>query len=611
MKKYIHIILLCLFFSKAHSQDIKKDTFGLWGYIDVVNPQLSYFDKYHVKGIHFIAQWKDIRPSYNGAYNWDTLTARLDSCIARDIYCGIQINVGQNSPQWVFDSVGSFMTVGHPTQHGPWPKYYDERYKRYYYTLLKDVASFMASLSPERLHRIIYWQIAEGSTGDGQPYKGALDSCQADETCTLEDSLSNPLLGDPLVPQTQQEFKWEEFRRSAWDTIALSSAYHLIDSVVALMINTGNSANDYTFVLDTVIDDPYFDEGYILTHFANLPLQPYSKGPLLGQHYGIRSEKALFKRPNVNDRCEIQGYIKGTQHPHKDLFTLFCSALTAGLDIANADFGYGTMNETYEQYTDPRMGDFFTLMTNSNSDGFVMPAFKVDYGDTVLYKSRDYGQLINPDPLLFNRYKERLTALKAQSDMYGSGIDYDVWKYWQAVNKFINPERADNIDELYPNAQFGNFNDSMWQNDHVLYAEYSYHKNLRFINDSSSVIPEFRVGPDTSLYGRYAGRPKLDNNGKCKWKFDVDDKIIKNMYGDTLKITVIYLANGTGGSFTIGWDNCGEKQHSNKVVVNTSTGLFKEAEFILPNFRFKEDGYDFSIDFNGDATIAFIQVKVY
>lgn len=612
MNKIIFVFLL-FFSAKIFAIDKPAvDTFGVWGYQDVTSANLDSFKTYNIQGIHYLVQWRDIRPHPDSAYNWTALTNKIDTAIAHNIYCSFQVNVGQGSPSWIFDSCGSYMTVGVPQQPGPYPDYYNPKYTDYYNQLLRDIGNYLAGLSYARRHHVLFCQLCEGSTGDGQPYKGVLDSCQAPGfTCTAADSLANPALGNPFIPQDRFEFKWEQYRRAAWDTMAMSEGYQAVSNYIALMFNTGNSGNDLDFAISDS-SDIYDDDNYVRGHFAWLPIKPWVKSGTLSHLYAFRGELSHFQRIKTPDRGEVQGPIKFTAHPHKELFALVCSALAGDLHMLNIDQSYMNMKQAGEVRTSAQMTDFFNLMTNTTKEGFSIPAFKVDYGDTANYPTAIYGALINPDPVQSYKFQRRLYAYSQQSGTYGSGDDFNEWQYWKAVDAFINPARVTAINALYPQAAFGNMRDSMWWNDHVTNAAYNYEKNLYQTNAATSIVPAYRVGPDTAIYGRFAGKPKLISN-QCTWYYNVDEKIMRRQNADSLEVSIVYLDNNSGGSIAVSCLKCGSKiQYQPPVIINGNTGLWKTAIFKIPKFRFKENGYDFMIDFVGGAntTIGMVQVKV-
>lgn len=583
-----------------------KDTFGFWGYLPVTQGNYNYFNDYNPVGYHIIVNWSTVRPTYAGGYVWDSLLLMIDSAVKRNVFVGVQTMVGQNSPQWVMDSVGSFLTEGSPQQPGPYPKYYSNKYKSYFYQFLKDFGVFLNSLSTARKNHVLYWQIAEGSTGDEQPYKGVLDSCQILHTCVLADTIQHPALGDTMIPQDRFELKWQDYRHSCWDTAAMNAGYAAVNRQIFLMFNSGNNGSELDYINGDSTE--LNDEGYIESHFSFFPLLPFIKEGQLSHIYSFRGEQSYFNRKTSPSRGEVQGYIKLSTHPHKDLFMLVCSALTGGLKMLNGDQSWQTMHESFETQTTPRISDFFTRMTNTKSEGFSMPAFKADAGDTITYPSNVYGPLIDNSKAyqftrqLYNYYNQ--TALSQGNQSYVE------WQYWRAVDKNINPARINALQSIYSNAAHGNQKDSLYYNDFVVNSAYNYQKNLYQLNTSTTVIPKYRIGPDTSLYGRFAGAPKLDSSNHCEWKYDIDSGLIKTLNNDTISITITYLDNGSNGKFWVSTLGCaGNETNGDTVSVNTNSGLFKRATIDIPHFKFRSNGYDFSLDFEGSVIVAFVEIK--
>lgn len=583
-----------------------KDTFGFWGYLPVTQGNYNYFNDYNPVGYHIIVDWSTVRPTYAGGYVWDSILLMIDSAVKRDVFVAFQTMVGQNSPQWVLDSVGSFMTEGSPQQPGPYPKYYNSKYKSYFYQFLKDFGEFLNTLSPARRNHVLYWQIAEGSTGDEQPYKGVLDSCQISQTCTLADTIQHPALGDTMVPQDRFDPKWQDYRHASWDTAAMSAGYTAVNRQIYLMFNSGNNGSELDYINGDSTE--LNDEGYIESHFSFLPLLPYIKEGQLSHLYSFRGEQSYFNRKTSPSRGEVQGYIKLSTHPHKDLFMLICSALTGGLKMLNGDQSWQTMHESFESQTTPRISDFFTRMTKTKSEGFSIPAFKVDAGDTLTYPTDVYGALIDTSKAyqftrqLYNYYNQ--TALSQGNESYVE------WQYWRAVDKNINPARVSALASMFSNATHGNQKDSLYYNDFVVNSSYNYQKNLYQLNTSTTVIPQYRVGPDTSLFGRFAGAPKLDSTNHCSWKYDIDNSLINTLNNDTIQITITYLENGSNGKFWVSTTGCSGKQtRGDTTTISANSGLFKSTTIDIPQFKFRSNGYDFTIDFEGPVIIGFVEVK--
>lgn len=573
---------------------ITNDTFGFWGYQNISTPNFNAYNAYgtDLRGVHIILPWSLVKPTYAGAYDWSALNKMLDSAIARDIFITFQTQVGQNSPTWVLDSAGSFTTHGHP-QVGPYPKYYSPQYKKFFYQFLKDVGNYLSTLSPSRRARIIAWHIAEGSTGDEQPYKGILDA---------------PYVGDPYVPQQNgaNSFNedWYDFRRAAWDTAALSPGYTAVNTQIALMLNAGNDGQELGYIVgqdSLLVEDNQI--GYIESHFSYLPIKPWIKEGFLSHTYGFRGELSYFHRKTTPSRGEVQQF--KSIHFHKDLFVLECGALDAGLAMLNYDnSAINTYHETYETILDPRLASWFTRMTNTTNEGFSMPAYKVDYADTLQYPTSTFGALI--DPARYNQYQVRLYNYSLQVAATGGNYDYQQWLYWRAVDAYVNPARMAAIDALYPFAKTNA--DTGYQNDHTINAVYNYEKNLYQLNVKSTMQPVYRVGEDTSLYGRYAGKPLLDASNKCTWYYDVNDAISNTKNDDLVEVTITYLDNNSGGSFSVSCIRCGKQRVSPVTTVSTNTGKWKTVVVDIPKFKFRPNGYDFMIDFTGSVTIGFVQV---
>lgn len=608
MKKILSILfIITSLYSKGQTTWTPVDTFGTWGYQSATTTNFNTFNAYGVEGYHVLFNWKDVKPTYAGAYNWSSVDNLVDSAIARGKWIGFMASVGQNSPTWVLDSAGSYSTEGGALT-GPWPRYYNiNGYQKFYFQFLKDVVAHIASYSTARKEHCLYLQIAEGSTGDEQPYKGVLDACQVDASCTHSDSIANNgALGDPLVPQDKFENKWDEFRKAAWDTIAKSSEYTSVNTWFHLMFNSGNNGTDLDYVYGDSTESSVEDDWYIDGHFGFLPLQPFIKEGQMSHVYSFRGERSYYNRITPASRGEIQGQLKVNRvYSKKDLFFLMASALTGGLSMMNIDQAWPPV---VTGGTPRSLTDFFTKYTNSKSEGFSIPTLRVDVLDTITYPTNTFGPLIDTSALGQKKYNTAIYNYNKLAASTGYNAVYVEWQYIRVVDKNKNIHRSDAIATLMPTATHGNQTDSIYYNDYVTGAAQNYGKNLRQLRTATTVVPQFRVGKDTASLGRFAGKPKLVDN-QCSWYYDINNELINDLTTDTVEITIAYLDNASGGSISISCIECGEKvTKGTATTVSTNTGDWKYKIVTIPAFQFKPNSYDFMLDFTGNVTIGMVQV---
>lgn len=600
MKKIIFFLLIV---SRLQAQTL--DSTGTWAFLPASTGNYNQFNAYNVTGYLVSVNWADVKPTAAGAYNFSQMTLMIDSAVARNKFVGIITYVGQNSPTWLFDSVGSFPTYG-TAQSGPYPDYYNPKCSTFVYQYYRDFATYLNSLTTTEKHHVLFWQLTEGSTGDEQPYKGFLAPCQTTNSCTITDTVNYPALANPYVPQNKFESRWGTYREILWDTTLYSSEFGLIKNIISPLLNAGNDGSEIDFTNGDSAEalNIYFIE----SNFPNWPLPIMIKAGQLSHIAPFWGElQYMLARDSLISRGEIQGpLLTTTPYALQDLFTLVCSALTGGLKIFNITAGWANI-VTGGTPTGPT--DFFTTYAHSVSQGFSVPCFKVDATDSILYPVSIYGSVIDSTRLI--QFQHACYSYYVQAAATNFNLAYVNWEIQRVYNKFVSPTRQAKIGALYPTATIGNQTDSMHQNDYINGATYEYHRYLTFTNLASSIVPRFRVGPTGGMYGRFAASPLLSGN-MCTWRYDIDNSLMLTPSSDSIEVDITYLDNNSGGSISVSCLQCGQKVgYGVPTTISTNTGAWLTKTVIIPSFRWQPNGYDFMIDFTGgpNTTIGLVTVK--
>lgn len=122
------------------------------------------------------SKWKDIetRPD---VFNFKPLDDELDACNSYGIRAGVQFFVSPDVPSWLFLSPYNVPVVNtrgatgenSGAQSTVFPYYFNENYKIRVFKYLRACAEHLIKKYP---NTILYWNSAEGTTGDVSPYKG-------------------------------------------------------------------------------------------------------------------------------------------------------------------------------------------------------------------------------------------------------------------------------------------------------------------------------------------------------------------------------------------------------------------------------------------------------
>lgn len=201
--------------------------YGVWGNDDNFNQKRIDALKPGIKGWNIRTAWKGFN-AIEGKYDWTAFDENIELLKANNLPFGFMIYVGDNSPDWIYKYVPRVLTKdGRVTD--TFPYYMSDQYQQFVKKMLKDVNDHMAAKGYDTL--AVYWNIAEGSTGDEgsatQGYKGTLVDSKYTITSTW----------------------WTNYRRDLW-------LYMKSITKIQLMVNPGNSDRfgDLAFALQNIPD---------------------------------------------------------------------------------------------------------------------------------------------------------------------------------------------------------------------------------------------------------------------------------------------------------------------------------------------------------------------
>ena len=541
---------------------------GAWGIGKIINAKsLDVYQPYHIDGYQIYFDWAELEPT-PGNFNWTALDADMNIVKDDSIWVAVQIMVGPNCPEWMYNDVPKVYTTG-GNDDGPYPYYFDPNYKARYYNLLKQVAEHFNHLSEPLQSHFLYWQITEGSTGDEDPYKGTpVNSAYAINF-----------------------YDWQDFRHAAWDSAEL---YAGADRKYRFLFNDGNFAQDLEYV----------DERYP---------EDLHKDGLLSHEYSFEGEELYYSRQYLNwdangfdnrSRGEIQDIYDEfwwKVAPVKQAFALACSGASGGLDMTNITPNYITSisndtrgNDFYEKYAGLRK-------PLDRHVGFIALRDVPDFDDSIRFPTATYGPIIDP-------------AKKAQYDrkiynIQNNPKDSAERKYWlsmKANGDFLNPVRVDKIVEQFKPLGAMHSDVDMYHNDFGLNMTIDYKRFITQILPDSNSYGAWRIGPDSSIYGRYARLFKIQSGkGAMYFQFDNEgDSIVRR--GQTMNITVTYYDSGTG-SWSI---TCSNK---NLKVTNTNTRQWLQkimtVNSFIPRILYKNEA-DLGLKYQGGTNTPFALIEI-
>ncbi len=568
MKKILPLAI-CIFLALASkSQEPINRVFpwGTWGIGPIKNKNsLNIYDPYRIDGYQIYFDWAELEPT-KGNFDWDSLDNEMQIVADADIWVAVQIQVGPNCPEWMYDNVQKVYTTG-GNDDGPYPYYLNPNYKKRYYNLLKKVADHFNNLPSSLKSHFMYWQIAEGSTGDEQPYKG-----------TPVDSAYNI-----------DYYVWQDFRHAAWDSAV---AYAGPKREYRFLFNDGNYAQDLQYVDQKFPHDMHKDG--LISHEYSFD------GEKL---YYLRQYRQLNAEPYDNrSRGEVQDIFNTTwwhYAPVKQAFALSCSAASGGLDMMNITPGY--INSIFN---DTRAADFYDKYAglrraHDGSVGFIALRDVPNFSDSVRFPEAIYGPVI--DPTRQSAYDKKIKSI------WENPLDSSARKYWltmRTIVQYINPVRQKKIiQEFEPQGAMYSTEDQ-YHNDFGINMTTNWARFIRQWYPDSSSYGAWRIGPDSSIYGRYARTFRLQQNGKGAMYFVFNDSLVKKR--DKIQVTVTYYDTGNGK-----WSmQCSEQSLK---VTNTNTRQWLQKTMtvnsFVPNTLFQEQA-DFGLRYQGNDNTPFTLIQL-
>ena len=160
-----------------------------------------------IKGTNTTVLWSDLEPS-EGDFRFDeVIGSRLEAFREKGMRTFLKIYISPlspeqyNSPRWLFEDKGvpivevtdSSDPFGEPLDW-TYPWYLDETYRHYLHRMIRAFGQWLRELPEELRETVLFVQVAEGCTSDGQAYKGT------------------PL--DARYRLTQES--WLEYREAVW-----------------------------------------------------------------------------------------------------------------------------------------------------------------------------------------------------------------------------------------------------------------------------------------------------------------------------------------------------------------------------------------------------------
>ena len=141
-----------------------KAAHGVWDRVGVP-------DLYGVfRGRTVDAAWSAIEP-YQGEFNWAPIEDKVKTAMTRNQYFFIKINVGPQSPDWLYEAGVPKVETDH-TRFAHYPYYLDANYEERVVNMIDQLGARIRSWPANWREKLVFIMPQTGCTEDEVPYKG-------------------------------------------------------------------------------------------------------------------------------------------------------------------------------------------------------------------------------------------------------------------------------------------------------------------------------------------------------------------------------------------------------------------------------------------------------
>lgn len=562
MKKGIFVLLLLIIIgTTCHSQDLFRK--GVWGTYSWLSPwddgDFTKENYPYVKGAPIVLRWSVLEPE-PGNYQFEKLIGeKLKHAYKEDFYTMLSIWVGPMSPEWIYENGVPLLDMEKTTnpfgkvRTWKFPYYLDKDYKTYFFRMIDNLGEYILGLPENLQKRLIFIQSAEGSTGDGWPYKGKPLDLQYDIT----------------------RAEWTSFRFETWkryrDALSIKGK-----NIIPLLVNYDScTEEEYEWLLNNMQDvglkNGMFSHGYQIS-FGKTRLDNWNnfKSKLEKQN------RQFFSRGEQDREWEIYGW--STQNPEQAFYWSAIYATHNGLSMWNLP---------PKACKGERMKDameFFNRYANEQNPESANTAFcalrkGLDASDIVNYPEDKFGKAemhnVSRYVKIAEAYKEygamqgdpEKAAGIIDSQILGDASESDTVAQATMTNAgMINRKRQD-------------YNDVGWE-----IIDGNYYRFIKQIDPEGTSYGWWHKGPKESVYSRFAR--STDSKKGNKFYFDVNDKC---RFDGEIAIRLVWLDEGNA-NWQLKYNGTEAPEKIAFSNINSNTGEWKERTVLISDAKFSNSG---------------------
>ncbi|MGK7899006.1 MAG: hypothetical protein AB4372_36675 [Xenococcus sp. (in: cyanobacteria)] len=542
-----------------------------------------------LKGLRISPRWATLEPE-RGNYKWEFIDEAAKKAAQEGKYFYFQLLVGPDSPHWIYGAGGAGVPLveieakKEAKKHKEelkWPYYPDKegKYVEYLTTTIAAIADHMFGKKwAEWLDRLLFIQVATGSTGDEAPYKG---QAKRDEY-KLDD----------------KDEKWHKYRMTIFNAYAEEFQKPKRKKSIPLLFNKIDTEN-------VEIEDDQNVEDYIKYYreagdWAKKNVDYLGlKGSVLPRGYHL-TEMGDFidkfrpypldpKKPFILTRAEMDQTWKRPYFQLNlpmNMYWAMLNALHGGLCVW--DVSKDILDPQENKHLDEIIPtfEFFNkyagdLFPESAKGAFIAFHKGLDSSDTDAYPEDKFGGA-NDD--LNKKNKKRYRKICKEYERFGAQMDHP------------NGATLGQVQQRKEKDGLKGFNDCGWK-----IPRGNYERFITQIEPDVTDVPLWRIdGPLKSkspIYSRFA-RGFCAKEGKNRIYLRVNEKFYSVKEGEEptkIKIKLMYFDKGRG-SFSIKYDSIDNPEKTAYTVKKGNTGKWlplkdeKGKDILLKDAAFKKRG---------------------
>ena len=565
LNKYIALFGIVLFFiTKSQAQSLPISYYGIWdrgeGVVDYSDPKAAF-----VLGIETSAIWEDIQPSGPTSWDFSAFQKTLNLAVANNKLVRFSINVGGDSPMWLFDNGVPRVYVNSNAPKNDkyadrYPYYLDPEYKIFYFKMIEQFALFLRNQPQEKFDHIAFVQVKTGATGDEEPYKGTV--------------IDNNYAISPT--------KWEQFRLEAFNQFK-KYFNDVPDRKIVLTFNNVDPFKQptaYDFVMNDL--DPLLGFGI--------------KGGAYNRGHHLSDEQTYKEQWNP---FLINPKISSSNPKGVKLFSAseMDQSWQKGFFALNYEIGFYWS----------ALGGINTGVSCTNVSVSAMQYAFANPGIIETFKMYNkYAQQVYPETATtaFSVFHEGLNAADTSKFpiwKYGNASQSNVSRYQNICNDPIYYNRGARIEDSAAivlgqvgqreNQEF--YNDAGWE-----IAEGNIERFFTQIKPDDTSIGLFRVRgtitASSSKYDRFA-RSFENSSGKNTMYFKFDPEVFTNSTPKSLQFKIIWLDKTLGSTWAFRYKSPQGIKEA-KQVTGIGDNNWKEETFTITDAIVDQSG-DYGSDF--------------